>query len=222
MTEPSHDDQPRNPPRVAPRELRVSDADREHVVGILEKAIGQGVLGLDEFTIRTDTALAARTRGELNIVLAELPGLRHPDAAQPSPGRGGTVGNGSVPPRGHDDYLELTAHGSTLKRSGEWAVPGLLVVRNKYGETSLDFTQAQLSSEVVSIDLRCKWGSVTLIVPTDAAVDTNNVTDVKWAAVNDKTYSNRGWGSPRYVISGMVRGGSLTIRNPHHGFSGTW
>lgn len=82
MNEPQRDDPASSVQRVQPRDLRVSDAEREHVVGILETALGQGMLTLDEFTARTDTALAARTRGQLNIVLADLPGLHHRDAAQ--------------------------------------------------------------------------------------------------------------------------------------------
>jgi hypothetical protein len=63
------------------RNLRVSDSEREHVVGLLQRAIGRGMLDLDEFTERTDVALAARTRGELNAVLVDLPGLTHREAA---------------------------------------------------------------------------------------------------------------------------------------------
>nr|BFE47292.1 hypothetical protein GCM10017745_07190 [Saccharothrix mutabilis subsp. capreolus] len=44
-----------------PRQWRVSDAEREHVVGVLQKAIGRGLITLDEFTERADTALAAKT-----------------------------------------------------------------------------------------------------------------------------------------------------------------
>ncbi|GAA5106207.1 hypothetical protein GCM10025762_10110 [Haloechinothrix salitolerans] len=65
---------------VNPRDLRVSDAEREHVVSLLQRAIGRGLIDLDEFTERTDIAYNAMTRGQLNIVLADLPGLVHVDA----------------------------------------------------------------------------------------------------------------------------------------------
>ncbi len=50
------------------------------------------MLSLGEFTERMDTALAAKTRGELNSVLADLPGITlisdydppaYPNAGQP-------------------------------------------------------------------------------------------------------------------------------------------
>ncbi|QWF80513.1 DUF1707 SHOCT-like domain-containing protein [Amycolatopsis sp. CA-230715] len=195
-----------------PRDLRVSDAEREHVVAVLEKAIGRGLIDLDEFTERTDTALAARTRGELNVVLADLPGLVHRDAVVPG-----------TPPAAANfagERLELKAHGSNLVRKGRWSVPGNLSVLNKYGNTTLDFTQAAVASPVVNIELSTKWGSVELIIPEQAAVDVNSVTEVKWGALNDRTNTNGHAGTPRYVVSGRVHGGSLTIRHPKRGLFG--
>lgn len=218
--EPERDEQQGKGPdesrqHVRPQDLRVSDAEREHIVGILEKAIGQGMLGLDEFTTRTDTALAARTRGQLNIVLADLPGLHHHDAAQQ---RRTHSGGWNAPPTGEpQDYLELTAHYSTLKRSGRWVVPNRLLVRNKYGETSLDFTEAEVAGKVVSVELNCKWGPVTLTIPEHASVDTSGITELKWGSINNRTRSDRESSVPRYVVSGRVHGGSLTIRHPRRG-----
>lgn len=219
MSEPQGDDPAESGQRVRRRDLRVSDAEREHVVGILETAIGQGLLGLDEFTSRTDTALAARTRGQLNIVLADLPGLRHHEAAQQR--TSGDTGPRTPPQAATQDYLELTAHGSALKRSGRWDVPGRLLIRNKYGETNLDFTAARVTGDVIAVELDCKWGPVTLTVPENATVDTNGITEVNWGSINDRTNSARASGIPHYVVSGRIHGGSLTIRNPRRGFLAT-
>jgi hypothetical protein len=201
---------------LSQRDWRVSDAEREHVVGVLQKAIGRGMLDLDEFTDRTDIALAARTRGELNAVLTDLPGLVHRDAKRPP------APNAYGPPpafRGASmpgQPLELNAKYSALNRSGPWVVPAELVVRNKYGATKLDFTQAQVQYPVVYIQLDCRWGSVEIVIPEHAAVDVNAITEVKFGSLDDKTRSNGKAGNPRYVVSGRVHGGSLVIRHPHH------
>ncbi|WP_216212194.1 DUF1707 SHOCT-like domain-containing protein [Amycolatopsis aidingensis] len=204
------------------RNLRVSDAEREHVVELLKRAIGRGMLDLDEFTERTDTALAARTRGELNAVLVDLPGLVHQDAmaaaAAPAPGAPGMATATPVPGvPSAADRLELKAHGSTLNRGGRWYVPAEVLVRNKYGHTLLDFTEAQVASSVVHLELDTKWGSVTMVIPEEAAVDVNGITEVKWGNLDDKTRSNGKTGTPRYVVTGRVHGGSLTIKNPRRG-----
>ena len=204
---------------LSERDLRVSDDEREHVVGVLQKAIGRGMIDLDEFTERTDRALASRTRGELNAVLADLAGLYHPAAAlaaapayaPPMAYRGGYAPG---------QRFELNAKYSSLVRSGPWVVPAEMVVRNKYGSTKLDFTEAQVQSPVVYIELDAKWGSVEVIIPEHAAVDVNSITDVKFGSMEDKTHSNGRQGSPRFVLSGRVHGGSLVIRQPRRGLFG--
>ena len=62
-------------PSVDPRELRVSDAERAHVMSLLEKATGRGLITLGEFSERSAIVIASKTRGELNAVLLDLPGL---------------------------------------------------------------------------------------------------------------------------------------------------
>ena len=61
----------------------MSDAEKEHVGQLLQRAVGQGMLSLGEFTERMDTALAAKTRGELNSVLIDLPGMQIADEHKP-------------------------------------------------------------------------------------------------------------------------------------------
>ena len=198
------------------RDLRVSDDEREHVVGVLQKAIGRGMLDLDEFTERTDRALAARTRGELNTVLADLAGLYHPAAAVAT---APSYAPFAPPAPGHQRF-ELNAKYSSLHRSGPWLVPAEMVVRNKYGSTKLDFTEAQVTSPVVRIELDAKWGSVEIVIPEQAAIDTNSITEIKFGSLEDKTHSNGRMGNPRYVLTGRVHGGSLVIRHPRRGLFG--
>jgi hypothetical protein len=189
-----------------PRNLRVSDEEREHVVGVLQKAIGRGMIDLDEFTERTDIALAARNRGELNAVLVDIPGLVNRDLGAPQP----------VPASDHQ-RLVLTAKYSSLVRNGRWLVPPEVIVQNKYGSTKLDFSEAQVTSPTVHIELDSKWGSVEVIIPEHASVDLNAITEIKFGSLEDKTGSDGRPGTPRLVFSGRLHGGSLTIRHPRRG-----
>ncbi len=56
-----------------PRELRVSDVERQTVVRRLERALRDGRLTIVEFDERTQAAYAARTRGELDELTEDLP-----------------------------------------------------------------------------------------------------------------------------------------------------
>jgi len=55
------------------RELRVSDADREDVVGRLRRAVSEGRLSMHEFDERAVAAYEAKTRGDLEPLTADLP-----------------------------------------------------------------------------------------------------------------------------------------------------
>ncbi len=174
-----------------PKDLRVSDAEREHVVSLLNKAVGRGMITLDEFTTRTDTALAAVTRADLNAVLVDLPGMVNNDVA-------------SVGPR-----IELKNTMGTTVRKGVWIVPPELVVHNVLGSTDLDFTQATMPPSVV-IELDVSLGSVKLVVPDGASVNIDGV-DVTAGDIKDKV--RNGVGNPHFVIRGAVRGGSVLIKH---------
>jgi hypothetical protein len=54
-------------------ELRISDADRQRVIGQLRSHTAEGRLTLDEFEERVEEALQARTGSDLQLVLRDLP-----------------------------------------------------------------------------------------------------------------------------------------------------
>jgi hypothetical protein len=55
------------------RRLRVSDAEREQVIGTLKAAFVHGMLAKDEFDLRVGQAFASRTYAELAAVTAGVP-----------------------------------------------------------------------------------------------------------------------------------------------------
>src|SRR3954470_23007903 len=66
-------------------EVRASDAERAAALDLLRAHCEAGRLTLDEFGERSATALAARTRGELDVLLRDLPPIRHPGPPAPAP-----------------------------------------------------------------------------------------------------------------------------------------
>ena len=61
--------------------LRVGDAERERVVASLQRHYQAGRLSVGELEDRTRRAFAARTEGDLDAVLGDLP----PEAPSPAP-----------------------------------------------------------------------------------------------------------------------------------------
>jgi hypothetical protein len=178
-----------------PKDYRVSDAEREHVIGLLQKAIGQGLITLDEFSSRTDVALVAKTRGELNVVLIDLPGMTHNEQAPLA-----------MAPK---DRAEIKNTMSSVSRKGKWAVPRELVVRNRMGSTDLDFSEADIPHAVVTIELDVTAGSVSILLPEGASVNTEEI-EVAAGSLHDK--AGMGAGRPHFVLTGAVRAGSVQIK----------
>lgn len=64
--------------------LRVSDAERDQAAAELGEHFQAGRLDADEFDERLHSALRARTRGDLDKLLEDLPPARRPDPPLPS------------------------------------------------------------------------------------------------------------------------------------------
>ncbi|WP_072804665.1 DUF1707 SHOCT-like domain-containing protein [Rhodococcoides yunnanense] len=195
------------------RNLRVSDAEKEHVGQLLQRAVGLGMLSLGEFTERMDTALAAKTRGELNSVLADLPGMRIAEEHRP-------VHSLAAPPQARpqapwdgNGSSDIRGTMSTVTRKGRWTVPPRLSVTSKMSSVTLDFTQAVMSSQVVEISVDDYCSSITLVLPPEATVDLNGVETVGGSA-NNKVRTGPPIGPLHIVVRGKIRFGSITAKHP--------
>ncbi|MGW4717710.1 DUF1707 SHOCT-like domain-containing protein [Nocardia sp. NPDC004260] len=200
---------------VGDRELRVSDAEREHVGQLLQRAVGLGMLSLGEFTERMDTALAAKTRGELNAVLIDLPGVRlvGQPAAPPS-----TFVNSSPaftrPASGSNGASNvIRSRLSGVSRRGPWQVPPTLYLNNWLSGVTLDFTEAIMSTQVVELRVDDFAGSINLIVPAEATVDLNGL-ELIGSSVNNKVRTGPPLGALHLVVHGKIRFGSVTAKHP--------
>ncbi|NMM84496.1 hypothetical protein B2J88_08980 [Rhodococcus sp. SRB_17] len=225
------------------RNLRVSDAEREHVGELLQKAVGQGMLSLGEFTERMDTALAAKTRGELNAVLADLPGITlisdyeppaypagqpgypYPQAQYPQPQQSQypqqvrytqpqpPVGVPATGPYGAANAAVVRGRMSTVTRNGAWIVPPSVVIDTRMSSVTIDFTRAVMQTQIVHVSINDYASSIALIVPEEATVDMNDVEAIGGSASN-KVRSGPHMGPLHLVVHGKVRFGSVTAKHP--------
>lgn len=211
-------------PAVDPRDLRVSDDERSHVLGVLEKATGRGLIDLAEYQRRSAVVIAAGSRAELNATVVDLPGLliagRSIDAAATAtagpvrtvPGYSGAVGADSP------GVLELTGWGSRSFR-GHWSVPSVIVIGGFGSSTRLDFSQATLISTTITIEFRSNFGGTTeLIVPRGASVRFDGLT-MRGGSVNNKIAPG-GAGVLDLLLTGLKKGGAVNIRHPRTGIFG--
>lgn len=201
------------------RNLRVSDAEKEHVGQLLQRAVGQGMLSLGEFTERMDTALAAKTRGELNSVVADLPGMQIAEQYRPQQHYSGhgvqTRGHAEVHRGGNERRSGELVKGtmSTVSRKGPWHVPPSLSIESKMSTVTLDFTQAVMSTQVVEVTVNDYCSTISLVVPPEATVDLNAVETVGGSA-NNKVRTGPPIGPLHVVVRGKIRFGSITAKHP--------
>jgi hypothetical protein len=215
---------------IDPRDLRVSDDERSHVLALLEKATGRGLIDLGEYTERSAKVVVARTRGDLNAVLLDLPGLeiagrsigdaQHATQPQqrPTPGYSGAVPAGRT---GDGGVLELTGWGSRTFK-GYWTVPPLIVIGGTGASTKLNFTAAQLISPTVTVEFRGNYGGAAeFVVPNGSAVRLDGL-QMRGGHINNKVAPVRTTNAMTLVLTGVKKSGSVTIRHPRQGVFANW
>jgi hypothetical protein len=186
---------------VDERDLRVGDADRERVIEMLHRAVGEGMITLDEFSTRMDAALAARTRGELSEVVADLPGSHV--ATDPR--------QFSLPSATAALPIKVTM--SSIHRSGNWRVPERLALKTRFSDVKLDLTQADVRTPVITVDVDDICSSTEIMVPDDFTVDINDLRCLGSSA-HSRANTAPPAGRVHVVLRGNVRFGSLTVKHP--------
>lgn len=174
--------------------MRASDEERRRTGELLARAMAEGRLTVAEFEERTDQALAARTRGELDAVVTDLPAA--PDA--PEAREVVELGDGTF---------------ADLHRSGHWVVPPSVRVAGRFGDVLLDFSEAELTSDVTTVELALGTGDATIVVPTGATVDADGV-HAGLGDVTDRTVERPGPAAHRFVIRGSTGAGDVRIVHP--------
>lgn len=162
---PPQDPPPEREPDIL-QTTRASHADRDAVNRQLQDAFADGRLDEDEFDVRMQRALTARTRGDLDRLLVDL-GLPQPRAGAPIPAMP------SSPATTGGQYTSNLAILSSINRKGRWMVPEQLTATAILGDVKLDLRAATLSGPVTTIKAQAVLGEIQLIVPPGVRVEVN-------------------------------------------------
>ncbi|MGD0943997.1 MAG: DUF1707 domain-containing protein [Acidimicrobiales bacterium] len=138
---------------------RAGDSDRDRVVTLLRDHCVAGRLTLDEFSERTGLALAARTRGELDSVLADLP-ADMPAASQPM---------AEVPRRRARRWIVAVMSESESK--GRWRLGGHTSVVAVMGQCHVDLSRAEIDGPEILITALGIMGAIEIVVPEGIDVE---------------------------------------------------
>ena len=155
---------PAAPAADVPRsELRASDADRDRVADILREALAEGRLTAEEHAERVDGVLQAKTVGELEPFVRDLPAAA--GAARgyiPPPTRPTGI------PAAVDD--NVVAVFSSATRKGRWRVGRRTHVYSIFGSVEIDLSEALFEYQQVVIKAIAVFGSVEVRVPENVSL----------------------------------------------------
>lgn len=159
--------QPQKPavPREADRAesaIRASDADRDRIADILRDALAEGRLDAEEHSERIDAVYRAKTVGELEPIVRDLPAAgtrtgvtsrRYEEPADP----GAPAEN-------------LVAVFSSSTRKGRWRVGGRTNAFSLFGNIEIDLTEALYGQRLSVINATSIFGNVEVRVPENISL----------------------------------------------------
>jgi hypothetical protein len=138
--------------------VRVSDRERDAVVQRVQAAFAEGRLDDTEFDERMRAALTSRTRGDLDVLLTDLPAETVAPGPAPAVARRGP---GRV----------AIALKSSVRRGGRWRVPERYTTVVYKGSGWLDLRAAELSGPVTTFVAVAYKSRVTILVPPGLRVE---------------------------------------------------
>ena len=182
-------------------DLTAADADRDHVVALLNAAHAEGRLTAGERDQRIATARLAETFDDLVPLTRDLVG---PAGSRPVVNYDASHANQS------SDQIVAIFAGASRKHA--WRVRKHTSILTVFGGAELDLTQATFEAQDVELNVFCLFGGIELTVPPGTEIDNQVMavlggSDVGKLAPPDPS-------APRITVKGFVGFGGLDIRNP--------
>lgn len=179
-----------------PDVVRVGDAERDQVAGVLREALAQGRISADELEDRLSRTYGARTFADLEPLTSDLPDEA---AAVPVPG-GFQVGR---TPR---FKFSLAIMGGS-SRGGNWVVPRRYLAFAIMGGVKIDLRDAAFAERAADIHAIAIMGGVTIIVPEGLPVEVSGLGIM--GGVDHSVNGPGVPGAPHVRVSGLALMGGI-------------
>jgi hypothetical protein len=146
-------------------ELRASDADRDRIADILRDALAEGRITAEEHAERVEGALAAKTVGELEVFVRDLPAAHRHRAATytPAPNRP----TDAIP---HDPDDNVVAVFSSAVRKGRRRAGRRIHAYAFFGSVEIDLSEALFAYRQVVIKAISVFGNIEVRVPENVSL----------------------------------------------------
>ncbi|AMW12633.1 hypothetical protein A4E84_26010 [Streptomyces qaidamensis] len=148
-------------------ELRASDAERDRIADILHDALAEGRLTADEHAERVEGALRAKTVGELEVFIRDLPAA-HRQGPGPSPAPAPHRPTAGAIPIDPDDNVVAVFSGAV--RKGRWRAGRRIHAYAVFGSVEIDLSEALFDHQQVVVKSFAIFGSVEIRVPENVSL----------------------------------------------------
>ncbi|MGQ0838356.1 DUF1707 SHOCT-like domain-containing protein [Actinokineospora sp.] len=191
-----------------PYEMRASDADRERFAKALHDAMSEGRLSVTELEERLDQLYTAKTFGELEPLVRDLPGQQVVPAPLPRPQPLAAPRHNRIGGRGSSSSAIAIMSGS--ERKGPWTVPPTFTAVAIMGGVDIDLTHAKFEAQETVIQAFALMGGIEITVPPDITV---HVTGSGFmGAFEGRVYTEGPPGSPVVRVTGFAMMGGVEVR----------
>lgn len=149
--------------------MRVSNDDRERIARVLHDSMAEGRLTVNELEERLDKVYAAKTFGDLEPLIRDLPVANQAKAVampQPGPSPSNRIG-------GRGTSSSAIAVMSGTDRKGVWTVPPTFTSFALMGGVEIDLTEARFEDAETTIQAFALMGGIEIYVPDDITIQVN-------------------------------------------------
>jgi hypothetical protein len=149
--------------------MRVSNDDRERVAKVLHDSMAEGRLTVNELEERLDKVYAAKTFGDLEPLIRDLPvGDKAKSLAMPPPAQAPSTRIGG---RGTSSSAFAVMSGAV--RKGVWTVPPTFNAVAVMGGIEIDLSDARFEDGETTIQAFTLMGGIEIRVPRDIVIQVN-------------------------------------------------
>ncbi|MEV0487440.1 DUF1707 domain-containing protein [Streptomyces sp. NPDC050508] len=148
--------------------LRASDADRDRIADILREALAEGRLDADEHAERVEGVLSAKTVGELEVFIQDLPAAHghRPTTPSYSPAPNRPT-EGAIPAEADEHVVAVF---SAAMRKGRWRAGRRMHAYAVFGSVEIDLSEAIFEYQQVVIKAISVFGNVEIRVPENVSL----------------------------------------------------
>ncbi|WP_405799020.1 DUF1707 domain-containing protein [Streptomyces sp. NBC_01506] len=193
-------------------EMRASDSERERVAELLREAVAEGRIDMAEFDTRLDAAYRARTHGELQPLVRDLPAPGTTADLAPSISDSSAVGGrwGSRIGQSRATSKFGFAFWGGFSRKGTWTVGPSFTGGTIQAGGEIDLREARFEQRDVVIRCFALMGGIHVVVPPDMDVTVRGF-GLMGGFGEDGEAVDVSPGSPRVIITGFVMMGGVGV-----------